>query len=54
MSISVEERSGFLEEMDRLIEHLILKRGIQEQPRLKEEILVYIDTTILRPLLETE
>lgn len=50
--ITQEQRVDLLNEMSKLIDHLILKRQIKDQPRLTEEILVYIDTTILRPLIE--
>lgn len=52
MKVSEELRVKLLEEMDKLIEHLILKREIKDQPRLKEEILTYIDNTILLPYLK--
>lgn len=46
------ERTDILKEMSKQFDHLALKRGIKDQPRLTEEILVYIDTTILRPYTE--
>lgn len=52
--ISKEQRLSFLETLDKELDHLILKREIKDQPRLKEEILVYVDMGILRPLLEDE